>query len=54
MDSVIRDFRITAGDGKTYDTKHYNLKAIIAIGYEVTPTVFLFSMYQKQAPAFLD
>jgi hypothetical protein len=30
-DSVIRNFRITAGDGKTYDTKHYNLKAIISI-----------------------
>jgi hypothetical protein len=29
-DSVIRNFRITAADGKTYDTKHYNLKAIIA------------------------
>ena len=27
--SVIRNFRITAADGKTYDTKHYNLKAII-------------------------
>lgn len=25
--SVIRDFRITAADGKTYSTKHYNLKA---------------------------
>lgn len=27
--SVIRNFRITAGDGKNYDTKHYNLSAII-------------------------
>ena len=34
-DSVIRNFRITAKDGKTYDTKHYNLKAIIAVGYKV-------------------
>jgi len=33
--SVIRNFRITASDGKTYDTKHYNLKAIIAVGYKV-------------------
>ena len=33
--SVIRNFRITASDGKTYDTKHYNLKAIIAVGHKV-------------------
>ena len=33
--SVIRNFRITAADGKNYDTKHYNLKAIIAVGYKV-------------------
>jgi hypothetical protein len=33
--AVIRNFRITAQDGKTYDTKHYNLKAIIALGYKV-------------------
>jgi hypothetical protein len=29
-DSVIRNFRITAADGKSYDTGHYNLSAIIA------------------------
>ena len=34
-DSVIRNFRITATDGKTYDTQHYNLSAIIAVGYKV-------------------
>jgi hypothetical protein len=34
-DSVIRNFRITAADGKTYDTKHYKLSAIIAVGYKV-------------------
>ena len=34
-DSVIRDFRITAADGKAYNTKHYNLSAIIAVGYKV-------------------
>jgi len=33
--SVIRNFRITAADGKTYDTMHYNLSAIIAVGYKV-------------------
>ena len=33
--SVIRNFRITADDGKSYNTKHYNLKAIIAVGNKV-------------------
>ena len=33
--SVIRKFRITANDGKNYDTQHYNLSAIIAVGYKV-------------------
>ena len=32
-DLVIQYFRITATDGKTYDTQHYNLSAIIAVGY---------------------
>lgn len=34
-DSVVRNFRITAADGKSYDTKHYSLAAIIAVGYKV-------------------
>lgn len=33
--SVVRNFRITAADGKLYNTKHYNLSAIIAVGYKV-------------------
>ena len=33
--SVIRKFRITASDGKNYDTKFYNLDAIISVGYRV-------------------
>ena len=33
--SVIRNFRITASDSKNYNTKHYNLSAIIAVGYKV-------------------
>ncbi len=34
-DSVIRKFRITATDGKNYNTQHYSLSAIIAVGYKV-------------------
>ena len=34
-EAVIRKFRITASDGKTYDTNHYNLSAIIAVGNKV-------------------
>lgn len=33
--SVIRKFQITAADGKTYNTNHYNLSAIIAVGNKV-------------------
>lgn len=32
---VIRNFRITASDGKSYDTKFYSLDAIISVGYRV-------------------
>jgi hypothetical protein len=34
-EAVIRNFRITAVDGKNYNTNHYNLSAIIAVGYKV-------------------
>lgn len=33
--AVIRNFRITAADGKSYNTQHYSLAAIIAVGYKV-------------------
>jgi len=35
QDSVIRKFLITASDGKNYNTNHYNLDAIISVGYRV-------------------
>jgi len=34
-DSVTEDFSVTAADGKNYTTKHYNLDAVIAVGYRV-------------------
>ena len=34
-DSVIQDYLITAADGKNYKTKHYNLQAIVAVGFKV-------------------
>ena len=33
--SVVEEFSVTASDGKNYKTKHYNLDAIIAVGYRV-------------------
>ena len=33
--SVCREFRHTANDGKIYNTKYYNLDAIISVGYRV-------------------
>jgi len=33
--SVVRNFRTTAADGKSYDVLHYNLEAILAVGFRV-------------------
>ena len=33
--SVIRKFLITANDGKNYNTNHYSLEVIIALGYRI-------------------
>jgi len=35
QDSVVRKFRNTASDGKSYNTNFYNLDAIISVGYRV-------------------
>lgn len=34
-DAVIKKYLITAADGKRYNTNHYNLQAIIAVGFKV-------------------
>ena len=34
-DSVVRNFRTTGTDGKSYIKKHYNLQMIIAVGFKV-------------------
>lgn len=33
--SVIKQYLITAADGKQYNTNHYNLHAIIAVGFKI-------------------
>lgn len=33
--SVVRNFRITATDGKNYNVQHYNLDMIISLGYRI-------------------
>ena len=38
-DSVIKDFLITAADGKSYRTKQYNLEMLIALGYRIRSKV---------------
>ena len=38
-DAVIKDFLITASDGKNYRTKFYNLDAIISVGYRIKSAV---------------
>jgi len=36
--AVVKDLFTTASDGKKYKTKHYNLDAIISVGYRVNST----------------
>ena len=38
-DSVIKESLITAADGKSYRTKHYNLEMLIALGYRIKSKV---------------
>ncbi len=34
-EAVIKNFLITAADGKKYNTKHYNLAMVVAVGFKV-------------------
>lgn len=34
-EAVIKQYLITAADGKSYNTQHYNLQAIIAVGFKI-------------------
>jgi len=38
-DAVVRNFRTTAADGKTYDMSYYNLDMIISLGYRINSKV---------------
>jgi len=51
-DSVIPSFRITAADGKSYDTQHNNLSAIIAVGYNVNSERAV--QFRKWATSIID
>lgn len=35
LESVVKEYLTTAADGKRYRTRHYNLDAILAVGYRV-------------------
>ena len=50
--AVIQNFRITAADGKSYNTKHYNLAAIIAVGYKVNSERAV--QFRKWATAIIE
>ena len=50
--SVIRKFRITAADGKNYETLHYNLAAIISVGYKVNSERAI--QFRKWATAIIE
>jgi hypothetical protein len=38
-EAVIKDFLITATDGKSYHTMHYNLDMVISVGYRVKSSI---------------
>ncbi len=49
--SVVRKFRTTAADGKSYSVTHYNLDMIISLGYRVKSSIA--THFRRWAPARL-
>lgn len=48
-DSVVKEYLITAADGKNYRAKHYSLQAIIAVGFKVNnPRAVQFRKWAEQ------
>jgi|GEM_PF-1218979 len=45
--SVIRKFRNTASDGKSYEIQFYNLDAIISVGYRVNSQYSINNFFSK-------
>ena len=39
QEAVVRKFRTTASDGKSYETSYYNLDLIISVGYRIKSKV---------------
>ena len=50
-DSVTRKFRVTAADGKPYDTTHYALDVAFYVGYRVNSAAGV--LFRKWATAIL-
>ncbi len=52
--SVAEDFSVTATDGKNYNTKHYNLKAVIALKYRPIQDKLFESDFDKEMKKLLE
>ena len=54
-DSVVKDFLTTASDGKNYNVFHYNLDAIITVGYRIKRIRLLEKIfYVVQSPYLMN
>ena len=53
-DSVVRNFRTTASDGKEYLVSHYNLDMIIALGYRVRSIIATGKRHRRSLDQYLS